>query len=175
MGIFWGLNSLRDPNLGCGAGVSHDPDPGLSMIRNWDLPRSGAGSAWTMWGWSFPLVEFPVCPIFPSGLDGGNTLGCPEWDWPCPPFPGILCSYSCDFSWKTTLVAKLLPFFPLGTKPLDRDTPPFTPPGAPGAAPGNEGSHSQNPVGRNERELWNPGALFPGINLLGTSPSLDQI
>lgn len=116
VGIFWGLNSLRDPNLGCGAGVSHDPDPGLSMIRNRDLPRSGAGSAWTMWGWSFPLVEFPVCPIFPSGLDGGNTLGCPEWDWPCPPFPGILCSYSCDFSWKTTLVANLLPFFSFGNK-----------------------------------------------------------
>lgn len=34
---------------------------------------------------------------------------------------------SMIYSWKTMLVANLLPFFPLGIKPLDRDTLPFIP------------------------------------------------
>lgn len=82
---------------------------------------------------------------------------------------------SVIYSWKTTLVAHTLPFFPLGIKPLDRDSPPFIPPGALGAAPRNAGSHPKDSRGRNETELWNPGAFFPGIILLETSPNSDQI
>lgn len=131
MGIFWGLNSLRDPNLGCGAGVSHDPDPGLSMIQNRDLPRSGAGhSRW----WNSQFVPFfRVVWMEGTPWDAQSGIG--------------RAHHSLEFSAHIPVIFHGKPrwwqtcshFFPLGTKPLDRDTPPFTPPGAPGTAPGNEG------------------------------------
>lgn len=86
--------------------VSHDPDTGFPMIWNQDFPRSGAGSAWT-----FPLVGFPVYPVFPSGQDGGNALGGPEWDWPYPRFPGVLCSDFYNLLMENRIGGKPAPIF----------------------------------------------------------------